>query len=259
MAHVHDLVQRIDLVLGEGERSRLSRWRPPSGTCARRLTASSRTPAARASAAMKTVLVCSVQTPFIVGGAEILVADLRQHLERRGFASTSSTCPSSGTRSRSSSVRRWHGGCSTSPRATARPSIWSSRPSSRASSSRHPRKVTWLFHQHREAYDLYGTAYCSFETPRSTDQIRDAIRHDGHARAGRVPRRSSRSRRTWPIASQHYNGLAAEALYPPPKHLGRYRNDGYGDYLFFAGRLDRLKRLDLAVDAIRPRCARARA
>jgi glycosyltransferase involved in cell wall biosynthesis len=47
-----------------------------------------------------------------------------------------------------------------------------------------------------------------------------------------------------------YNGLAAEALYPPPHHLGRYRDDGCGDYLFYVGRLDRLKRLDLAVDAM---------
>ena len=34
---------------------------------------------------MKTVLVCAVQAPFIVGGAEILVAELRANLERRGF------------------------------------------------------------------------------------------------------------------------------------------------------------------------------
>jgi glycosyltransferase involved in cell wall biosynthesis len=40
-------------------------------------------------------------------------------------------------------------------------------------------------------------------------------------------------------------------LYPPPHHLGRYRRDEYGDYLFYAGRLDRLKRLDLAIDAMK--------
>jgi glycosyltransferase involved in cell wall biosynthesis len=51
-----------------------------------------------------------------------------------------------------------------------------------------------------------------------------------------------------------YNGRAAEALYPPPQQLGRYRTDEYGDFLFYAGRLDPLKRLDLAVEAV----ARAR-
>ena len=49
---------------------------------------------------------------------------------------------------------------------------------------------------------------------------------------------------------RQYNGLPGESLYPPPHHLGRYRTDGYGDYLFYAGRLDRLKRLDLAIDAM---------
>ena len=34
---------------------------------------------------MKTVLICSAQAPFVWGGAEILVSELRSHLERRGF------------------------------------------------------------------------------------------------------------------------------------------------------------------------------
>ena len=34
------------------------------------------------------------------------------------------------------------------------------------------------------------------------------------------------------------------------QHMGLYRTDGYGDYLFSAGRLDRLKRFDLAIDAL---------
>ena len=34
---------------------------------------------------MKTVVICAAQAPFIVGGAEILVTELRHNLERRGF------------------------------------------------------------------------------------------------------------------------------------------------------------------------------
>ncbi len=55
-----------------------------------------------------------------------------------------------------------------------------------------------------------------------------------------------------------YNSLPGTPLYPPPQHLGRYRTDGYGDYLFYAGRLDRLKRLDLALDAMKRACSGAR-
>ena len=34
---------------------------------------------------MKHVLICEAQAPFITGGAEILVEELRANLERRGF------------------------------------------------------------------------------------------------------------------------------------------------------------------------------
>ena len=108
----------------------------------------------------------------------------------------------------------------------------------------------WLFHQHREAYDLFGTPYCSFTDTPEDRQVREAIHTMDDRRARRVPTRSSPSRRTWPRGCARYNGLPGEPLYPPPHHLGRYRNDGYGDYLFYAGRLDRLKRLDLAIDAM---------
>ena len=42
---------------------------------------------------MKTVLVCAAQAPFIVGGAEILVSELRQNLERRGFRADVANVP----------------------------------------------------------------------------------------------------------------------------------------------------------------------
>ena len=38
-----------------------------------------------------------------------------------------------------------------------------------------PRKVAWLFHQHREAYDLFGTPYCSFRDTPEDRQVKDAI------------------------------------------------------------------------------------
>jgi glycosyltransferase involved in cell wall biosynthesis len=115
---------------------------------------------------------------------------------------------------------------------------------------RHPSKVAWLFHQHREAYDLYDTEYCSFRKTPEDDLVREAIvAMDGTALA--------ECRTIFTISKNvsarltRWNGLASEALYPPPHHLGRYRNESYGDYLFYAGRLDRLKRLDLAIDAMK--------
>ena len=116
---------------------------------------------------------------------------------------------------------------------------------------RHPRKVAWLFHQHREAYDLFGTPYCSFTRhPRGPPGAR------GDPRPWTRPRSSEcradlhdLAQRGRP-AARATTACPATPLYPPPHHLGRYRSDGYGDYLFYAGRLDRLKRLDLAIDAM---------
>jgi glycosyltransferase involved in cell wall biosynthesis len=52
-----------------------------------------------------------------------------------------------------------------------------------------------------------------------------------------------------------YNQLASTPLYPPPHQLGRYRCDAYGDYLFYAGRLEPIKRLELALEALaRTKC-----
>jgi glycosyltransferase involved in cell wall biosynthesis len=110
--------------------------------------------------------------------------------------------------------------------------------------------VAWLFHQHREAYDLFGTQYCSFTDSAEDRQVREAI-HTMDTSALSECRSIYTISRNVADRLSRYNGLPAEPLYPPPHHQGRYRNDGYGDYLFYAGRLDRLKRLDLAVDAMK--------
>jgi glycosyltransferase involved in cell wall biosynthesis len=115
---------------------------------------------------------------------------------------------------------------------------------------RHPRKVAWLFHQHREAYDLFGTSYCSFTDAPEDRQVREAILAMDTASLSECRDVFTISRNVADRLSR-YNGLHGTPLYPPPHHLGRYRCLDYGDYLFYAGRLDRLKRLDLAVDAMK--------
>ena len=199
---------------------------------------------------MKTVLLCAAQAPFIVGGAEILVSELKQNLERRGFRVDVAAVPF-----------KWYPVSEIVRQALA----WRLLDVTESNGTpvdlviptkfptylvRHPRKVAWLFHQHREAYDLYGTPYCSFTDSPEDRQVRESIRTmDGAA--------LSECRSIFTISRnvadrlQRYNQLPGAPLYPPPHHLGRYRSDGYGDYLFYAGRLDRLKRLDLAVDAMK--------
>jgi glycosyltransferase involved in cell wall biosynthesis len=199
---------------------------------------------------MKTVLVCAAQAPFITGGAEILVSELRANLERRGFRADVASVPF-----------KWYPVSEIVRQALA----WRLLDVTESNGTpvdlviptkfptflvRHPRKVAWLFHQHREAYDLYGTAYCSFTDSAEDRQVREAIEAMDTASLSECREIFTISRNVAHRLSR-YNALHGTPLYPPPHHLGRYRRDGYGDYLFYAGRLDRLKRLDLAIDAMK--------
>ncbi len=199
---------------------------------------------------MKTVLVCAAQAPFIVGGAEILVSELKQNLERRGFRVDVAAVPF-----------KWYPVSEIVRQALA----WRLLDVTESNGTpidlviptkfptylvRHPRKVAWLFHQHREAYDLYGTPYCSFTDSPEDRQVRESIHTMDGAALAECRSIFTISRNVAERLSR-YNGLPGTALYPPPHHLGRYRADSFGDYLFYAGRLDRLKRLDLAVDAMK--------
>jgi glycosyltransferase involved in cell wall biosynthesis len=206
---------------------------------------------------MKTIVICSVQAPFIVGGAEILVSELRKNLEARGFRVDVSNVPfkwypvSEIVRQalawRLLDVTESNGEKIDLVIATKFPSFL----------VRHPRKVTWLFHQHREAYDLFGTPYCSFTDSAEDRQVREAI-HTMDTVALAECRSIFTISRNVADRLSRFNGLSGTPLYPPPHHLGRYRNEGYGDFLFYAGRLDRLKRLDLALDAMKRVRSRAR-
>jgi len=198
---------------------------------------------------MKSVLVCAVQAPFIVGGAEILVSELRANLERRGFRVDVANVPfkwypvselvRQGLAWRLLDVTESNGTPVDLVIPTKFPSYL----------VRHPHKVAWLFHQHREAYDLFGTPYCSFTDSPEDQRIREAI-HAMDSRALAECRAIYTISRNVASRLERYNQLPGTALYPPPQHLGRYRTDEYGDFLFYAGRLDRLKRLDLALDAL---------
>jgi glycosyltransferase involved in cell wall biosynthesis len=205
----------------------------------------------------KTALVCAVQAPFVVGGAEILVQELRDHLARRGFKVDVANVPF-----------KWYPVSELTRQALA----WRLLDVTESNGTkvdlviptkfpsylvRHPRKVAWLFHQHREVYDLYGTEYCSFRGTSEDDQVREAIVSMDNASLGECQAIFTISKNV-SARLRRFNALASEALYPPPQHLGRYHDAGAGDYLFYAGRLDRLKRLDLAIDAMKRAGPKAR-
>ena len=193
------------------------------------------------------IAVCRPQVPFARGGAEIFADDLVAELRARGHEADLVTVPF-----------KWYPG----ERVLTQAFLWrlldleeaEGRPIDLVVATkfpsycvRHPRKVVWLLHQFRQAYELDRTGLGQFGESAQDRALRRAVqRLDrvalGEARAlfatsGNVARRLADS-----------TGLAAEVLPHPPQELS-YRCEQYGGFVLSVGRLDRAKRVDLLIQA----------
>lgn len=194
-------------------------------------------------------MVCGVQTLYVRGGAESLVDTLAQGLRARGHQVDEVNLPFTDMpRSqlllgllawRLLHLKSVHGRLTDLLISTKFPSY----------AARHPNKVVWLVHQHRQAYDLYGTPYSDMHT-----------RPDGWLFA-RLVRWLDRwtlgeARRIYTISGntadrlRRYNGLSATPLYPPPKLAPYLKAQEYGDFVLGVGRFDEIKRFDLILKAL---------
>jgi glycosyltransferase involved in cell wall biosynthesis len=198
---------------------------------------------------MKRVLICAAQAPFINGGAEMLVLSLQRELTRRGYLADVAEVPF-----------KWY-----PPEEIVRQALaWRLIDVTESNGAKidlviptkfptflaeHPCKVAWIFHQHREVYDLFGTEYCSFTDSREHNEIKATL-HALDTRALTECRDRFTISRTVSDRLRKFNRLDSTPLYPPPPLAGRYRFDALGDFLLFAGRLDRLKRVDLLIEAL---------
>jgi glycosyltransferase involved in cell wall biosynthesis len=119
---------------------------------------------------------------------------------------------------------------------------------------RHPRKVVWLIHQHRAAYELwdhpiYGDLAMHDDGPAVREMIWKGDRV-ALAEAQRIFTNSSNVR----DRLRESLGLAAEPLYhrsPLTEALLETNAGEYGDYVLYPSRLEPLKRQALAVESMR--------
>jgi glycosyltransferase involved in cell wall biosynthesis len=197
----------------------------------------------------KRILVCAAQAPFITGGAEMLVLSLQRELTKRGFLADVAQVPF-----------KWY-----PPEEIVRQALaWRLIDVTESNGEKidlvittkfptflaeHSRKVAWIFHQHREVYDLFGSEYCSFTASKEHNEIKATI-HSLDTKALSECRDRFTISRTVSDRLLKFNGLDSTPLYPPPPLSGRYRFESHGDFLLFAGRLDRLKRVDLLIEAL---------
>ena len=194
------------------------------------------------------ILILEAQVPFVHGGAEILVRELASALEARGHHAQIVSVPfidspKDEVFAGAAAWRLLDVTCAGSRSidlviATKFPTYF----------ARHSRKVLWLVHQHRAAYELAGTRFSDFShTPRDVALRRRLIATD--TRVLRECVGHFTIARTVSDRMLKYNGIASEALYNPPKLAGRLHGGPYGDYVLTVTRLEHVKRVDLAIDA----------
>lgn len=217
----------------------------------RHVWSSSSTKFSRGWNARKTVriLIATVQTPFIRGGAEILAEELRTALQRSGHEAELLSMPF--RFGPPSEVRRsmdtWAAeDLTTLPGPTIDAVICLKFP---AYYVKHPNKIVWLLHQHRAAYELFDTPHgMQSASPEDRELKTEIVYRDGESLrsalqlftiSGRVSERLLRS-----------NGLPSTPVYPPVANAERFYCAGQLPYIFAPGRLERLKRQELLLRAL---------
>jgi glycosyltransferase involved in cell wall biosynthesis len=117
--------------------------------------------------------------------------------------------------------------------------------------ARNPNKVLWLLHQHRSAYDLWGSdVYGDLHKSPDGRLVRDAIRSADNQLIPEARRVFTISRKVTDRLA-HFNALKSEPLYHPPRDEDRYHAAEAADYFLVPSRLNPTKRQGLAIEALR--------
>jgi glycosyltransferase involved in cell wall biosynthesis len=198
---------------------------------------------------IRRILVADAQVPFVRGGAELHVQALIDQLRGRGFEAEKVAIPfrpqpKSELLAQAAAWRLLDLSSSNGRPidlliATRFPTYF----------ARHPRKVAWVIHQHRAAYELAGTPYSDFEHTESDVGLRRRLVELDAQMLGECRRVFANAQNTANRLAK-FNGVQAQALYHPPPLAGRLRQGRFDDYLLAVGRLETVKRMDLAIRAL---------
>lgn len=194
------------------------------------------------------VLVLHTQVPFVRGGAEILVEGLAGALRERGHMVDIVGMPlawnppqgllTTALAWRLLDLRRFNERIVDRVICTKFPT-WAVE---------HERKSLWLIHQHRQAYDLYGTPLSEFTPDPASREIRErVVEIDTIGIAGCAPRYGIS--RNVCDRLRRFNGVDAAPLYPPVPRSG-LRAAAYEPFVLSVARLDDAKRVEPAIRAM---------
>ena len=195
------------------------------------------------------IAIATMQTPFLRGGAEILAEDLREQLIVRGHEAEIVSLPF-----------KWY------PPPRIVDSMMMARLTDLSESAwqktdrvialkfpayfvRHPHVVGWILHQHRQAYELFGTEHGDLHQTTEGMQVTSQIRHWDNALLPSLKALYGISQ-TVVDRLRRYNGLEAGVLYPPPRNADKFVSGKFGNFVVYPGRCDRMKRQRLLVEAL---------
>jgi glycosyltransferase involved in cell wall biosynthesis len=195
------------------------------------------------------IAIATTQIPFVSGGAEMQAQSLRNALMQRGHQAEVVTIPF-----------KWY------PPERIAESIISARLVDLTEVNgvpidlliglkfpayffRHANKVAWIIHQHREAYDTWGTEFGGLHLYPDGASVRDMIWRADQTYLKECKRLFAESRRVAQRLDQ-YNGLSAETLYHPCPNSDQLSNQGDEGYFFYPSRMDTSKRQHLVLEAM---------
>lgn len=194
------------------------------------------------------IIICATQVPFVRGGAEIHVEGLRDALLARGHRAEIVALPF-----------KWY------PKEEILKTAlcWRLLDLTEANgipvdlvictkfptwAVRHSRKIAWVIHQHRQAYDWFGTPLSDFTNSEADLAIRRRIVEIDRRGLGECITRYTNSANV-AARLKRSTGLDAHPLHVPIR-LSGLRPEAFEDYIFSISRLDRTKRVDLLLEAM---------
>lgn len=195
------------------------------------------------------ILICTAQIPFARGGAELLSEGLRDALRAHGHEAEIVALPFVWTPRPNilKSALAWRLLDLTQVGGQPVDAIICTKFPSYAAC--HPRKIVWLVHQHRQAYDWYGTPLSDWGAQPDDAEARRQLQRLDRRTLGEAHKLFTISHNV-AARLRRFNQLAATPLYPPSHLTGRLKPGPFDDYILSISRLDTAKRIDLLLEAL---------
>lgn len=114
----------------------------------------------------------------------------------------------------------------------------------------HPNKVVWLMSTYKSAYEFWDTPYCDIPHTQEGKALRETIHRCDSIFIKEAKKLFANSKHvsSW---FEEYTGIKSTLLYHPPPDQERLHCDAYENFIFFPSRLTPYKRHELAIRAMK--------